>query len=214
MARYEGVASVRRALSLPDGSALLDIKPEALNWQWAQVPAARARAALAIALTAIDGRWKLYISLPDDLSSNVLEIVGLSRIADRGEAPVLYQDNQGIGGYDLVSPLDRIFAFDYDKSGKLDHLALYRPGETYFWILSNRGGAFTPVYQGSGIGGYDLVSTADRAFAFDYDSSSKLDHIALYRPGETYSWILRNDGGVFSPVFSGSGIGGYDLVSP
>ena len=213
MARYEGVASVRRALSLPDGRALLDIKPEALNWQWAQVPAARARAALAIALTAIDGRWKLYISLPDDPSSNVLEIVGLSRIADRGEAPVLYQGNQGIGGYDLLSPLDRIFAFDYDKSGKLDHLALYRPGETYFWILSNRGGAFTPVYQGSGIGGYDLVSAADRAFAFDYDSSGKLDHLCLYRPGETYFWILKNDAGAFSPVYQGSGIGGYDLAS-
>jgi hypothetical protein len=34
----------------------------------------------------------------------------------------------GIGGYDLKSPADRAFAFDYDSSGKLDHLALYRPG--------------------------------------------------------------------------------------
>jgi len=34
----------------------------------------------------------------------------------------------GIGGYDLKSPADRVFAFDYVGSGKLDHLALYRPG--------------------------------------------------------------------------------------
>ena len=33
----------------------------------------------------------------------------------------------GIGGYDLRSPADRVFAFDYDGSGKLDHLVLYRP---------------------------------------------------------------------------------------
>jgi len=48
-------------------------------------------------------------------------------------------------------------------------------------------GTFSPVYQqsapGNGIGGYDLQSTADRAFAFDYDGSGKLDHLALYRPG-------------------------------
>ena len=83
MARYEGLASVRRALSLPNGGAQLDIKPEGLNWQWAQVSPDRAREALAVALAAIDGRWKLYISLPDDPNSNMLEIVGLSRTPDR-----------------------------------------------------------------------------------------------------------------------------------
>jgi hypothetical protein len=61
---------------------------------------------------------------------------------------------------------------DYDSSGKLDHLALYRPGTGTIWILKNTGGAFAPVYHqgdpGNGIGGYDLKSPADRAFAFDY----------------------------------------------
>ena len=42
MARYEGLASVRSALSMPDGGALLDIEPVGLNWQWAQVPPNRA----------------------------------------------------------------------------------------------------------------------------------------------------------------------------
>lgn len=44
---------------------------------------------------------------------------------------------------------------------------------------------------GSGIGGYDLKSSADIAFAFDYDSSGKLDHLALYRPGTGTIWIVR-----------------------
>ena len=127
----------------------------------------------------------------------------------------------GIGGYDLKSGADRIFAFDYDHSGKLDHLAMYRPGTGTFWILKNSGGAFSPVYHqgdpGSGIGGYDVKSGADQAFAFDYDHSGKLDHIALYRPGTGTFWILRNVNGAFSPVYHqgdpGSGIGGYDLKS-
>jgi hypothetical protein len=128
----------------------------------------------------------------------------------------------GIGGYDLKSPADLAFAFDYDSSGKLDHLALYRPGTGTMWILKNAGGHFTPVYAqgdpGIGIGGYDLKSPADRAFAFDYDNSGKLDHLALYRPGTGTIWILKNTAGNFAPVYAqgspGNGIGGYDLKSP
>ncbi|WP_173974734.1 zinc metalloprotease, partial [Magnetospirillum sp. LM-5] len=109
--------------------------------------------------------------------------------------PVYQQDDpgQGIGGYDLKSGNDRAFAFDYDGTGKLDHMALYRPGTGTMWILKRSGTSFTPVYQqdspGQGIGGYDLRSAADRAFAFDYDSSGKLDHMALYRPGTGTMWI-------------------------
>ena len=127
----------------------------------------------------------------------------------------------GIGGYDLESSADRSFAFDYDGSGRLDHLALYRPGTGTMWILKNSAGAFTPIYQqgdpGNGIGGYDLKSPADRAFAFDYDSSGKLDHLVLYRPGTGTIWILKNSAGKFAPVYQqgdpGTGIGGYDLKS-
>jgi hypothetical protein len=135
----------------------------------------------------------------------------------------VYNTDQGIGGYDLRSPADRIFAFDYDHSGKTDHLVLTRPGTGTAWILKKEpGGRFTPVYAqgdpGNGIGGYDLRSPADRAFAFDYDHSGKLDHIALYRPGTGTFWILRNNNGRFHPVYSqgdpGQGIGGYDLKSP
>ena len=128
----------------------------------------------------------------------------------------------GIGGYDLQDSRDRIFAFDYSHSGKLDHLALYRPGTGTMWILENKCGVFTAVYAqgspGAGIGGYDLASSADRAFAFDYTHSGKLDHLVLYRPGTGTMWILENKCGVFTAVYAqgspGAGIGGYDLGSP
>jgi hypothetical protein len=43
----------------------------------------------------------------------------------------------GIGGYDLSDPADRVFSFDYSGSGHQDHLALYRPGTGTIWILRN-----------------------------------------------------------------------------
>ena len=85
----------------------------------------------------------------------------------------------------------------------------------------------TPAY-GSGIGGYNLSSTADKGFAFDfnnfsdpadqmlgfdYDSSGKNDHLVLYRPGTGTVWIVKNDHGTFSPVSqSSSGIGSYNVL--
>jgi FG-GAP-like repeat len=103
----------------------------------------------------------------------------------------------GIGGYNLQDSVDRVFAFDYDGSGKLDHLILYRPGTGTIWILKNKNGVFTPVYQqgapGNGIGGYDLLNAVDQVFAFDYDGSGKLDHLVLYRPGTGTIWILKRE---------------------
>jgi hypothetical protein len=126
----------------------------------------------------------------------------------------------GIGGYDLADPADRVFAFDYNNSGKLDHLVLYRPGTGTIWIVRNTAGTFAPVYSGGGVPGYPLTIPADRVFAFDYDSSGKLDHLVLYRPGTGVFWIVRKTGNTFAPVFSSfsggqaGGIGGYDLADP
>ncbi|KAH0556966.1 hypothetical protein GP486_005245 [Trichoglossum hirsutum] len=135
-------------------------------------------------------------------------------------APVYSQGSggEGIGGYDLMSPNDRAFAFDYEHSGKLDYIAFYRGGGGTIWIIGNNNGSFFPVYSGDdGIGGYDLKSTRDRAFAFDNDHSGKLDYIAVYRPGTGTFWILGNNNGNFTPVYSqgdpGLGIGGCDLLS-
>ena len=72
---------------------------------------------------------------------------------------------------------------------------LYRPGFGTIWILKNTGGTFATVFAegspGTGISGYDLADPADRAFAFDYNSSGKLDHLALYRPGTGTIWIMN-----------------------
>jgi len=138
-----------------------------------------------------------------------------------GQFSPVYTSATGIGGYDLRSSADRAFAFDYDGSGKLDHLVFYRPGSGACFIMKNSAGQFSAVYaqgdQGSGIGGYDLRSSADQAFAFDYDGSGKLDHLVLYRPGTGIIYILRKDSaGNFStvPPSGGNGIGGYDLKDP
>jgi hypothetical protein len=41
------------------------------------------------------------------------------------------------------------------------------------------------------VGGYDLKDNRDRAFAFDYDGSGKLDHPVLYRPGTGTIWFFK-----------------------
>ena len=76
----------------------------------------------------------------------------------------------------------------------MDHIVLYRPGKGAIFILKNNAGNFSPVFAqgdpGNGIGGYDLKSPADLAFAFDNNGSGKMDHLVLYRPGTGTIWIL------------------------
>ncbi|MFC4013687.1 S1 family peptidase [Nonomuraea purpurea] len=121
----------------------------------------------------------------------------------------------GIGGYDLKDNRDQAVAFDYDHSGKLDHLLLYRPGSQIVFIVKRRtDGTYAPVFSSTtGIGGYDLKDNRDRIIAFDYTGSGKLDHLLLYRPGGKTAWILKHGAGnSFTAVFhSSTGIGGYDL---
>jgi uncharacterized protein YjbI with pentapeptide repeats len=130
-----------------------------------------------------------------DLSSTATDATDLTAANFSGQGVTLFDPvyNQlGIDGYNLASPADRVFAYDYDGTGKLDHLVCYRPGTGTIWILKkvsddNSPAAFSPVYQqgdpGGGIGGYNLASPADRVFAYDYDGTGKLDHLVCYRPG-------------------------------
>ncbi|MEJ3749505.1 trypsin-like serine protease [Actinomycetes bacterium KLBMP 9797] len=129
----------------------------------------------------------------------------------------VFQSGTGIGGYDLAISTDRIVPFDYDHSGKLDHLVLYRPGGHTAWVVKHgAGNAFSAVFHSAtGIGGYDLLDTRDQLVAYDYERTGKLDHLVLYRPGEGAAWVLKHGAGnAFSAVFhSATGIGGYDLKS-
>lgn len=145
-------------------------------------------------------------------------------------SPVKDGTPQGIGGYALNSPYDRMFAFDYDGSGKPDDLACYRPGSGTFWVLQNQltsPASFVLPYPPpppEGIGGYDLMSTADQVFAFDYEGNGNLDDLVLFRPGQGTIWVLQNTGAApptpptFTRAFQetgepplSAGIAGFDL---
>ncbi|KAF7558265.1 hypothetical protein G7Z17_g44 [Cylindrodendrum hubeiense] len=138
-------------------------------------------------------------------------------------SPMLNQGDpgQGMGGFDLGSPRDAIFSYDYNSWGKKDHLVIIRPGTGTCWILRNDRGVFTPVYQqgdpGTGIGGFDLLSSNDKGFAFDYNKSGNADHLVFYRPGSGAIYIIKRVGDKFEPVYAqgegGSGIGGFNLMS-
>jgi hypothetical protein len=146
--------------------------------------------------------------------------------------PVAGSTTPGIGGYNLASPADLAFAFDYEGSGMLDDLVLYRPGTQIIWILQGAGAAnartYTIVYPAigsvpDGIGNYDLKWSTDRVFAFDYESNGMLDDLVLYRPGMETLWILqagwtgavRTYTRVFpAPGSTQPGIANYDLASP
>ena len=131
-----------------------------------------------------------------------------------GQFYPVYMSSTGIGGYDLKSPADRIITFDYDGSGKYDHLVLYRPGAGVAFIVQNNNGLFTDeVASFSGLGGYDLLSPNDQLIAFDYYSIGTADHLLAYRPGSGVAFVLENTNGtgIFTPVQISSGIGGYDL---
>ena len=131
-------------------------------------------------------------------------------------------DGTGIAGFDLRSPDDRVFAFDYNGDGKSD-LFFYRPGRGAAWVArSNGDGTFTAVYaqgdDGTGIAGFDLRSPDDRVFAFDYNGDGKSD-LFFYRPGRGAAWVARSNGdGTFTAVYAqgddGTGIAGFDLPFP
>jgi hypothetical protein len=111
----------------------------------------------------------------------------------------------GIRGYDLLSTSNSAVAFDFDHTGKMDHIVLYRPGTGTIWILKHDGDYFIPVFrQGdpgddTGIGGFNFDDPVDAAFAFDYDGTSRQDHLVVYRPGTGVIEIMKNTGGAFTP---------------
>jgi hypothetical protein len=108
----------------------------------------------------VDQRRSLGGNLPSDVSSWLIEWERhawdtyyiptpwdyfLSRL-DKVDEETPYFTN-GISSYDLKSTDDRVFAFDYDSSGKTDHLVLYRPGTgTIFIIKKDAAGNWSPTY--------------------------------------------------------------------
>ena len=131
----------------------------------------------------------------------------------------VFQSTTGVAGFDLSSAQDKCFAFDFNHTGKTDHLCMYSAGSGACVIARNNGqNQLVPVYSQQGIGAYNLTSKADLLFAFDYEHSGRLDYVCAYRPGTGIFWIMFNNQGNFTPVFydgdprsnqAGAGIGGY-----
>jgi hypothetical protein len=143
-------------------------------------------------------------------------ILGLS--SDGFHYEEKWQSQNGIAGFELLDQRDLGLAFDYEATGRLDHLVFYRPGTGIVRIIKKEGNEFRSVYESrAGIGGWDLSSPLDRIIAFDYADASKPghyyhDHLVCYRPGSGVIRILGRGfiGGL--PIFtSDTGIGTYDL---
>ncbi len=126
------------------------------------------------------------------------------------------------GSCNLSNPADRMFAFDYNGTGKLDHLVVYRPGSRMVWIAQNQGaGLFRLVYTsrtggaGDGIGDYDMADSRDQLLAFDFTGSGSADHLLAYRPGVGTVHVVAKRGNAFSTIADWNrGIGGYPLNNP
>jgi hypothetical protein len=160
--------------------------------------------------------WNVTVAATDCAQN--IDVVDGS--ATGGQVDIVYP-RRGIGGYDLQSTADRLFAFDYDGSGHPDHFVAYRPGTGVVWVLRNDdvvlGGASfgAELLSHAGLAGYDFMSPDDQAFAFDLTGTGKLDHIVVYRPGAGNFVVLDHSTGTFRIELTGtSGVGGIDFHSP
>src|SRR5262249_35601559 len=138
-----------------------------------------------------------------------------------------FQENGGIADCCVMDPGTVGFAFDFDSSGKLDHLVFYHPKQdstkqkAIYIIKSNGDETFTDRYSGDSVGEFNLTAhQIVRGFSFDFDSSGKRDHLVFYCPGEQIAYIFKSNGdGTFTQRYPtsanpvGTGIGGYNLTS-
>jgi PKD repeat protein len=163
------------------------------------------RGAVTVLSSRGDGTFKTYYTVPDN-----------------GADPP-----NGIGWFDLLSSNDKALRMRLNWT---EALLFYRPGRGAISIFaSNWDGTFRNVYTvidnggayPNGIGGYDLLSTKDKVFTFDFNGDM-YDDFLLFRPGKGAIGIIRtNDDESFSSVYKvidndsepPNGIVGYDLLS-
>lgn len=109
-------------------------------------------------------------------------------------APVLWQGppGDGIGGFILSDPADRIIAYDFAGTGKLDHLFCYRPGAGIVRILARKPATaeFDAVYSGLGYEGYDFAEQSDVPVPFDPAGTGTLSGLLLCRPDQDIVWVV------------------------
>jgi hypothetical protein len=113
---------------------------------------------------------------------------------DRGESQyeLAHESYSGVAGFDLSNAADKAIAYDFDHSGRADHVLLYRPGGRLVVIAERRAdGTYAEVHRGTGIGDWPLTSAVDKIVAFDLEGDGKLDDLLVYRPG-VGSTTVRN----------------------
>ena len=127
----------------------------------------------------------------------------------------------GMGDFPLTDSRDRIIAFDWSGSGRLDHLLCYRPGAGFLTILQRGSdGTFTSVWSSTtGIGGWDLGGANDQIIAYDYEGRGNLDYALIYRPGSGGITIMQHrSDDTFANVYwqgdPGNGIADFPLSDP
>jgi hypothetical protein len=147
----------------------------------------------------------------DNLGSWVQSITTLSGFT------TTFASFAGLGSYDLANTADQAVPYDYDHSGKQDHVVVYRPGSRYIAIQKhNADNTFSTVFTSTaGIAGYDLAVSTDRIVPYDYEHSGKRDYLLIYRPGSKIAYVVKhNAGNSFAIVHSSTnGIGGFDLAT-
>lgn len=126
----------------------------------------------------------------------------------------------GMGGIDLLNPLDKIVPFDFNADGNSD-LFIYRPGSGGVAVMQGNGqGGFVQVYgqlpdtpgQG-GFATFDFKSAQDTVISFDYDGDRR-DDLLLYTPGLGRAVVLRSNGdGGFDIALKSftTGVSGFNL---
>ncbi|MEV6283344.1 trypsin-like serine protease [Kribbella sp. NPDC051770] len=127
-------------------------------------------------------------------------------------SPTVPGKQGGIGGFDFHVAQDQVVAFDFDHSGREDHLLMYRPGSNIVIIskldfknpLDPADDKYVAVFVSTtGIGGTALTNTADRIVPFDYDHDGQLDELAVYRPGGAQLTVITHgQGSSFSTAYS------------
>jgi len=142
-----------------------------------------------------------------------------------GEKPnfvPIYQSSNGIGSgssyFALDDSRDKVFAYDFERTGKLNYLVCYRPGMGAFWIFKMVNGVFNIILSSSngvGFGStfYDLRDSRDLIVPFDFYNTGHATQLLCYRPGMGTCWILSNTAPLnatprFTPIYrTSSGIG-------
>ena len=101
-----------------------------------------------------------------------------------------------MAGFDLGSKEDHCFAFDFEHSGKLDHLCLFRPGSDLFSII-----------KGDGQGGFNIPCNTTTQVALTFGGKSfaidPRDMLAMPLSNDPAGLCMSSIGGGLSDKGSG-----------